>query len=71
MPTTKKGNGAMVKRYIPRAEHNIRDGARVILFNDPTKKGVVLRAGPEQSELKFPNGNVVVVCNDWFTVVDD
>lgn len=51
-----------MKRYIPRiAKFKPKD--RVYVFGE--WPAVVLNVGPEQSEVKFSNGNVVVVCNSW------
>jgi hypothetical protein len=40
---------------------------QVYLFGDKTLVARYVAKGPEQSEVKFPNGNVQTVDNDWLT----
>lgn len=56
-----------MKRYNPRPQ--ITKGQRFFIFDDPDLQGVVVQAGPEQSEIKFDNGNVRNVPNHWLTPI--
>jgi hypothetical protein len=40
---------------------------QVYLWGDADKPALLLQAGPDQSEIKFSNGNTRVVSNDWIT----
>lgn len=61
-----------MKRYIPIAKRTPTFTARqkCYIFDDPSMACTIVSAGPEQSEVKFPNGNVNVVCNSWLTPFD-
>jgi hypothetical protein len=40
-----------------------------LTWKDPCHGGTVVKRGPEQSEVKWDNGNVIVVSNDWITPI--
>lgn len=44
-------------------------GNEVYLFKDPAIVAYLIKEGPYQSEVKFPNGNVRTVSNGWFTKI--
>lgn len=58
-----------MQRYKPNPP--IKNRQRFFIFNDPTMQGVVIQAGPEQSEVKFDNGNERIVPNSWLTTIRD
>lgn len=38
---------------------------KVYLWDDTTKWAFLVKEGPTQSEVQFPNGNLRVVANSW------
>lgn len=44
---------------------------RVCLVKSPELQGVLVQAGPEQSIVKWDNGNVDTVVNYWIKFIDD
>lgn len=58
-----------IRRYVPRSkrEDDFRphERQRCIVFDNPEYRCVVVNVGPEQSEIKFDNGNVRFVPNSW------
>lgn len=77
-PTKAAPNSLLRKRLRPITEQSREEprftGFRssrfkpsAFLFNDPSLVVQVISTGPEQSEIKFANGNVRTVCNDWMT----
>lgn len=42
---------------------------RFYIFGDPTQQGHIVVKGPEQSEVKFDNGNTACVPNHWLTML--
>lgn len=46
-------------------------GERVRLRKWPELLGTVLTRGPEQSEVKWDNGNVTIVINEWMDSAND
>ncbi len=61
---TKAGAEPKIKGIVTPVE----SGGGAYLFGDPTIQCKVLNKGSEQSEVKFPNGNVRFVSNDWLTI---
>lgn len=60
-----------MKRYVPKAERLPVFHVQQKCYLFGTHRCVVLVAGPEQSEVKFPNGNVNVVSNTWLTPAEE
>jgi hypothetical protein len=44
---------------------NLRQGDRVTDAKDASRKGVVTHAGEEQSEVRWEDGSVRIVVNQW------
>lgn len=41
--------------------------ARIYLFDDTDKQGTLIDQGPQQSVIRWDNGNEQIVANDWFS----
>lgn len=65
-PVTKRNETGRVHKR-PRPGQNPEH--RVFAFDDPASGGIILKQGPEQSIVKFDNGNVQVMSNTWIRFV--
>jgi len=68
-PTTREAIVAPVRRLPKRHKH--ANLPRVFLNGSPHLRGVILCRGEQQSEVKWDNGNVDIVGNDWYTLIEE